>query len=408
MRTLQIFKIWGIPFKIHPFWFAILFLFSWSIANQVNLTSSQIYNLKEAWLIGFLTSFFLLSSTIFHEIFHTFVSLNQGVKIKKITFYFLGAILQIDKDCQDALGNIKISIVRPMLCFSTALILLFISYSSASKELIAINIIGRLAILNFFLGIFNLLPVGSLDGGNLLKSIIWYFSGSKKKGRNILNKFTLFLSTFVLLFGIIFLFRFSVYYGLLFSFLGLFGINSSKSERQFFRIENTLKESKISDLKYKSLKRIEYNSNLIELNKLLKNKLENDDSFLFLTNNGRWDGFIHENILKTVPIKKWDRTFVGDFKKPINEFASINCNAQLWCIIERLEKTSEGIILVVNSTGIPLGILDRYKIGSYVLKKLGFDLPTSILSKLHNKNNYPLGLQLPEIIKLMRKKGDIE
>jgi len=48
MRSWQIFKIWGIPLKVHPYWFAILFLFSWSISNQVNLTSSDIYNIKKA------------------------------------------------------------------------------------------------------------------------------------------------------------------------------------------------------------------------------------------------------------------------------------------------------------------------------------------------------------------------
>ena len=133
MRSWQIFKIWGIPFKVHPYWFAILFLFSWSISNQINSTSDEIYNLKEGWLIGFLTSFFLLSSIIFQEVFHTFVSLNQGVKIKKITFYFLGAILQIEKDCKTALGNIKIALVRPSICFITALVLLFISDLSDSK-----------------------------------------------------------------------------------------------------------------------------------------------------------------------------------------------------------------------------------------------------------------------------------
>ena len=174
MRSWQIFKIWGIPFKIHPYWFVILFLFSWSISNQVNLSSGDIYNTKEAWIIGVLTSFFLLSSIISHEVLHTFVSLNQGVKIKRITFYFLGAILQIDKYCQTAMGNIKIAIVRPLLCFATAFILLLISNYNASQEIISINIISRVGILNLLLGFLNLIPFGSLDGGNLLKSIIWY------------------------------------------------------------------------------------------------------------------------------------------------------------------------------------------------------------------------------------------
>ena len=408
MRSLQIFKIWGVPFKIHPYWFAILFLFSWSITNQVELTSNQIYNIKEAWLIGFLTSFFLLSLIIIHEIFHTFVSLNEGVKIKKITFFFLGAILEIDKDCQTAIGNIKIAVIRPLLCFATASILLFISFLSESKEQIFINIITRVAILNLFLGFLNLIPIGSLDGGNLLKSIVWYFSGSKNKGRNYLNKVTLFLSILVLLFGILCLFSLSLYYGLLLSFLGLFGINSSKSESQFFKIENILKRSKVSDLKLKPLRKIEFSSNLIDLNNLVKYKKDNHDKYLFLTNNGRWEGFIDESILKSVSIKKWDRTFVGDFKKPINKFVSVTSNTELWRTIEKIEETNEGIMLVLNSAHIPMGIIDRNKIGYFVFNKLGIDLPYNLMSKLNNQSIYPLGIELPRIIKLMRKKGDIE
>ena len=167
MRSLQIFKIWGIPFKIHPYWFAILFFFSWSISNQINLTPNQIYDNKEAWLIGFSTSFLFLASIILQEIVHTFVSLNQGVKIKNITFYFLGAILGIEKDCKNALGSIKIALVRPLLCFSTAILLLIITSFSESKEQIIINIITRLSILNLLLGFLNLIPIGTLDGGTL-------------------------------------------------------------------------------------------------------------------------------------------------------------------------------------------------------------------------------------------------
>ena len=411
MRSLQIFKIRGIPFKLHPYWFAILFLFSWSISNQVNLTSGEIYNIKEAWLIGFLTSFFLLSTIIFHEVLHTFVSLNQGVKIKNITFYFLGAVLQIEKDCQTALGNIKISIVRPLLCFSTALILIFISNPTESNEQIFTNILNRVAILNLFLGFLNLIPIGSLDGGNLLKSTIWYFSGSKNKGRNFLNKLTLILSILVFLLGIICLFSFNFYYGLLLTFLGLFGINSSKSENQFFKIENILKLSKVSELKFKPLRKIEFNSNFVQLNNMVKSKKDKQDKkdkYLFLTNSGRWDGFIEEKILKSVSVKKWDRTFVGDFKKSIKEFESVNFSTELWRAIEKIEKSNEGIVLVLNSADIPLGIIDRNKIGYFVFNKLGLNLPSNLISKFNNKDQYPLGVQLPKIIKLMRRKGEIE
>ena len=407
MRSWQIFKIWGIPFKIHPYWFAILFLFSWSISNQVNLTSGDIYNYKEAWIIGFLSSFFFLLSIISHEVLHTFVSLNQGVKVKKITFYFLGAILQIDKYCQTALGNMKIAIVRPLLCFATASILLLISNYNPSQELISINVISRVGILNLFLGFLYLLPIGSLDGGNLLKSIIWHFSGSKNKGRNFLNKVNLSLSFLVLIIGIICLFRFEFYFGFILSFLGLFGVNSSKSESQFLKIENILKFNKVSELKLKPLRKIEFDSNFSEFNKLIKNKKDAADKYFFVANNGRWTGFVDENILKTVTIKKWEKKFVGDFQKPINSFASVYDKDKLWKIIERLEETSEGFLLVLNSADIPLGLIDRSKIGHFVLKKLGFNLPIEIVNKLNYKNQYPLGIELPRIINLMKQKGDL-
>ncbi len=61
----------------------------------------------------------------------------------------------------------------------------------------------------------------------------------------------------------------------------------------------------------------------------------------------------------------------------------------------------------MNSYGIPLGLIDRKNIGFFVLKKLGINISNEILNKIKSKNNYPLGMELPKIIKLMKIKGDI-
>jgi hypothetical protein len=146
----------------------------------------------------------------------------------------------------------------------------------------------------------------------------------------------------------------------------------------------------------------------VQLNNVVKSKKDKQDKYLFLTNSGRWDGFIDEKILKSVSVKKWDRTFIGDFKKPIKKFESVNFSTELWRAIEKIEKSNEGIVLVLNSADIPLGIIDRNKIGYFVFNKLGLNLPSNLISKFNNKDQYPLGIQLPKIIKLMRKKGEIE
>ena len=407
MRGWQVLKIWGVPFKIHPYWIVLLFLFSWSISDQINLTSSDIFNKQEAWIIGFFTSFLLLCSIIFHQIFHTYICISEGVKIKNITFFFLGAVLQIEEYCQNALGNIKISLVRPFLCFLTSIFLFLISNLSETKEQIFINIITRVGVLNLFLGIFNLIPVGTLDGGNFLKSVIWYYSGNRNKGRILLNKFTLLLSILFLTIGVFLLFSLNFYYGLILCLLSIFGINISKSDNQYLKIEKILKSKNINELKLKPIRKIEFDLTLRQFNRLIKDE-NNLDSYFFITKNGRWDGFISVDVLKNIPIKKWDLKIVSEFNKSINNFPSIFENTPLWQIIEKIEKTNEGLILITNPYGIPMGFLDRKNIGLFVLKKLGFNISNEILNKIKSKSKYPLGIELPKIIKLMRSKGDIK
>ena len=86
----------------------------------------------------------------------------------------------------------------------------------------------------------------------------------------------------------------------------------------------------------------------------------------------------------------------------------MNCNTELWRAIEKIEKSNEATVLVLNSAGIPLGMVDRNRIGHFVFNKLGLNLPPNLISKFNSKEQYPLGIELPKIIKLMRKKGEIE
>ena len=408
MRSWQVLNLWGIPFKIHSNWVILSFLFSWLVSAEVNFTSNEVYTLGESWLIGFTTIFLLLGLIILNQIVHTYVCIREGMKIKNITFYFLGAILKTEKDCHNPIGNIKISLVRPFLYLLFFLALIFIISTTDSKDQLYLNVITRLSNLILYLGLFNLLPIGSLDGGVLFRSIVWYVSGSKTKGRYSLNTITLTFSLILFVIGLFFIFNVSFLFGISLSILGILGINSARSDNQFLKIENILKNTEIGSLKLKSLRRIEFDLNFKDLNNLAKQNEDKTQKYYFITNNGRWGGFLTEDNLKDVPMRKWHKTFVSKFERPINEFPTQVKSKPLWKIIEALEDTSEGILLIVNSFGIPQGLVDRNQIGYFVLKKLGINLSMEIINKLKDKNDYPLGLELPRIIQIMKIKGDIK
>jgi len=189
--------------------------------------------------------------------------------------------------------------------------------------------------------------------------------------------------------------------------ISLFGINSSKSESQILKIESLLKQNDISDLKLKSLRKIEYDLNFKEFNNIAKTYQEKSNNYFFITKKGRWEGFLTINNLKDVAVKKWEYTSVNEYKRLLNEFPSITEGVPLWQIIEMIEITNDGNLLVLNPLGIPKGIIDRNVIGCFILKKLGFNIPLELIEKIKSQNKYPLGIELPKMIELMKNKGDI-
>ena len=86
-----------------------------------------------------------------------------------------------------------------------------------------------------------------------------------------------------------------IFYGLIFCFYRTFGINSSKSESQFIKIENIIKISKASDIKFKPLRKIEYDANFLDLDKLVKKK-KVMKNILFITKDGRWKDLLMRNL----------------------------------------------------------------------------------------------------------------
>ena len=189
--------------------------------------------------------------------------------------------------------------------------------------------------------------------------------------------------------------------------MALFGINSSKSESQILKIESLLKQNDISDLKLKSLRKIEFDLTFKDFNKVAKTYKEDSNNYFFVTKHGRWEGFLSINNLKNVAVQKWEYTTVDEFKRALNEFPCVIEGAPLWKIIEMIEITNDGNLLVLNPSGIPKGIIDRNKVGCFILKKLGFNIPLELIEKIKSENKYPLGIELPKMIELMKNKGDL-
>lgn len=407
MEGWEFIRIRGIPLRIHSSWLLIFFLFTWTAESQVSNLSDAQLSIWISWGIGSLTSLLLFLSVLLHELGHSFMALHEGVKVRSITLFFLGGIAQVEKECGTAMGTFRVALAGPLVSFVIAIILLSSVQIFSVNSLIFSNLLGQLGSLNLVLALFNLLPGLPLDGGIILKSLVWHFTGSQRKGIKVATASGRFLSLFSIFVGSWLCLKGGGFGGLWLIVIGWFGFAASRSQTQTLLLQEILTDLKVHNANGRRFRVLENNLSLKAISELRSSSFENDalPEWILVCNTGRWVGYINEQTLKEVPVQDWDNYSIGDYSKPLSDLPSISEKAPLWQAVRKLEKTEGGRLLVLSMAGLPKGTLDRVDIGLVVLRRIGLKLPDKFVDLARNQNAYPLGLALPQIVEGMISNG---
>ncbi|MBW3041564.1 site-2 protease family protein [Prochlorococcus marinus] len=395
-------KIRGIPLRIHPSWFFVFLYFTLSARDQFEtLLDGQASNWN-GWLIGAFTSLLLFLSVLLHELAHSFVAIGEGLKVREITLFFLGGMANLEKECTTSKGSLKIAISGPIVSLLLAFSMILLSNTLFESSLIISNLFKQVGSLNLLIGLFNLLPIIPLDGGVILKSLIWHFTGSKKAGIKVAIASARFISILSIFIGFLILLRGNLYISFCFLIIGLFIFSSSKSQSQLIKIQNILSMFKVGQVCSRSYRVLEDDLPIKVLSKYNSlNKGGFSEEWFLLCRDGRWVGYVTEKILKNISIQNWDKKFLYDFSLPIDDLPSVGEKESLYKAIIKIENTKDARLLVLSVAGLPLGTLDRVDIGKAVLKKIGLNLPDQLIKVARKENIYPLGLNLSSIAKTM-------
>ena len=176
----QLLKIRGIPLLIQPGWLVSVVLFTMIFQSRFAATVTPVVATGTSWGLGLLTTLLLFLSVLLHEFGHALMALREGVKVRSITLFHLGGIARIERDCDTAMGSLRIAAAGPLVSLILALGLLLSAPSLDGGRPLLAMVLTQLGALNLMLGLFNLLPGLPLDGGQILKALVWKFSGSQK------------------------------------------------------------------------------------------------------------------------------------------------------------------------------------------------------------------------------------
>jgi Zn-dependent protease len=168
-------RIFGVPIRLDWGWIPMIPVYSWAIAAVYLPRVAPERPVVEYWVWGIVTTFLLVVSVVAHELAHAVVARAEGLEIHDITVHLFGGMARMSGEPATPSAELKIAVVGPGVSFALGIFFLLLDtlLVYGTPYLAAGRVLRHLGLLNLFLATFNLLPGYPLDGGRVLRAVLW-------------------------------------------------------------------------------------------------------------------------------------------------------------------------------------------------------------------------------------------
>jgi Zn-dependent protease len=245
-KRFPLFKLFGFQVKIELSWLLIAALIVWSLATSQ--FPSQAGNLPRAtyWWLGIAGAVGLFGSIIIHEVSHSLVARRYGIPIKGITLFIFGGVAEMDQEPPSPKSEFLMALAGPVSSALLALGFWLISRLGAGTDeasvagTAAMALVGYLASINGSLALFNILPAFPLDGGRVLRSILWGWRDDLRWATRLASRIGSAFGYLLVGLGVLSLFLESFSGGLWLIVIGMFLNNAARSSYQQLAVREAL------------------------------------------------------------------------------------------------------------------------------------------------------------------------
>ncbi|MBI5251712.1 MAG: site-2 protease family protein [Desulfomonile tiedjei] len=177
--AFRLLDVFGITITLDYSWLIIFLLVLLSLSGGYFPFHFPGHTLTVYWLTGLIATVLFFASILVHELSHALIARRSGIDIKEITLFIFGGMAKISKNASDPLTELKIAVAGPLSSFVLAII--FWAVKNALTPGMVQAVFDYLAWINVALAIFNLVPGYPLDGGRILRALVWWRTGSEAR-----------------------------------------------------------------------------------------------------------------------------------------------------------------------------------------------------------------------------------
>jgi len=365
-NAIRLGSLFGIPVRVHISWFLIFVLVTWSLAGAYFPQRYPHWSSGLYWGVGLATSLLFFVSVLLHELAHSLVARWIGIPVRHITLFIFGGVAQIAREPGSPGAEFFMSIVGPLT--SLALAGLFgvgwLLSRGANEVLAALTF--YLTGINAGLAFFNILPGFPLDGGRVLRSLLWAWHGDFRQATRIVSLAGQGLAYLFILTGIWQIFKGNWSGGLWIAFIGWFLDNAAQTSYRQVALRSLLDGHTVREVMTRECYPLPPE---ITLEKVINEYLLGTGRRCFpVVDQGHLRGLMTLHNIKRIPREHWPVTTVEVAMTPLAELRAIGPDVELWSALQ--EMTEEGVNqLPVVEEGQLLGMLGRDNILTFLRTK---------------------------------------
>lgn len=361
-------KILGIPVWLDYTWFLIFVLLSWSLAVNYFPHEFKNWPLSEYWIVGIFTSLMLFASVLLHELGHSVIAMSYKIKVKQITLFLFGGIAEISGEPPKASAEFWIAIAGPIVSLLLAGVFYLIELPFAGVQPLR-ALFEYLSYINFALAVFNLIPGFPLDGGRVLRAVVWGFTGNLKRATYIavvVGRFIGFMFIFV---GVLQIFGGNIGDGLWIAFIGWFLESASMSQMQQQYLQDHLTGHTASEA-------MSRNFGIVPADTTIQEVMDNHilgigRRSLLVKQDEKFIGMLTLHRIKDIPQSKWPATYITEAMIPDMETEKVDIDFPLWDALLKMDKDGVNQLPVTENNEV-IGVLSRESIITFLSSQSEF------------------------------------
>ncbi|MGA7292704.1 MAG: site-2 protease family protein [Terriglobales bacterium] len=357
---IKIGTVFGVELGLHYSWLVIAFLISFSLASQFHAVNPD-WSDTLVWTTAILTGALFFACLFAHELSHALVAKARGLPIHKITLFLLGGVAQIEREPADPKTEFWMAVVGPVT--SAVLGFLLLGFADAlgwvpktSPVTPGTALLVWLGYINLALAAFNLIPGFPLDGGRILRAILWWSMGSVERSTRAAARVGQVIAVLFITFGIFEFFTGAGLGGIWLAFIGWFLLQAASATYMQLQTGTLLGGLQVKDLMSTDYGTVGPNMSLQEF---VNEQLMRTGQRCFLVKeNGQMLGLITSNEIRKVDPKSWPFTRVGDVMRENNEIHFVSPDMPALEALETMGRENVNQLPVRSNDGIA-GIISR-------------------------------------------------